>query len=96
MLDERQAFARTDQNQNVSEEESALMSSGSAVTMRSVARAPQARSMAIDRALQKAREVYESISRRAFELFESRKRKDGQNTGALHFPAPCAPEGAVV
>jgi len=79
MLDERQAFARTDQNQNVSEEESALMSSGSAVTMRSVARAPQARSMAIDRALQKAREVYESISRRAFELFESRKRKDGRD-----------------
>ena len=79
MLDERQAFARTDQNQNVSEEESALMSSGSAVTMRSVPRAPQARSMAIDRALQKARGVYESISRRAFELFESRKRKDGRD-----------------
>ena len=79
MLDERQAFVRTDQNQNVSEEESALMSSGSAVTMRSVPRAPQARSMAIDRALQKAREVYESISRRAFELFESRKRKDGRD-----------------
>lgn len=53
------------------------MSSGTAVTMRSVPRAPQARPMAIDRALEAAREVYESISRRAFELFQSRKQKHG-------------------
>lgn len=53
------------------------MSSGTAVTMRSVPRAPQARPMAIDRALETAREVYESISRRAFELFQSRKQKHG-------------------
>jgi HSP20 family protein len=55
------------------------MSSGSAVTMRSVPRAPQARSMAIETALKKAREVYESIARRAFELFESRKQKHGRD-----------------
>ncbi|MGB7280627.1 MAG: Hsp20 family protein [Candidatus Acidiferrum sp.] len=53
------------------------MSSGTAVTMRSVPGAPQARPMAIDRALKTAREVYESISRRAFELFQSRKQKHG-------------------
>lgn len=55
------------------------MGSGSAVTMRAVPRTPQARSMAIEKAFEKAREVYASISRRAFELFQSRKHKDGHD-----------------
>ena len=55
------------------------MSSGSAVTMKPVPRVLQARPMAIDRAMEKGREVYESISRRAFELFQSRKQKHGRD-----------------
>jgi HSP20 family molecular chaperone IbpA len=47
--------------------------------MKPVPRVPQARPMAIDRAMEKAREVYESISRRAFELFQSRKQEHSRD-----------------
>jgi HSP20 family protein len=48
-----------------------------AVTTRAVQQGSQARSMAVNRSLEMARDVHSSICRRAFELFLSRKGKRG-------------------